>query len=309
MKIGFAGCSGHFRECLKVKHDSVEYAGYWVAPEEDETRLVSTFKSLRLCPRRCGSFDELLNLGIDTVVIDGIFNMHAPLTIIALRKNINVICEKPAAITLEQLNNVKKAAKNSKARLFGMFTQRYQDCFFTVKKLLEQNAVGEIRLINAQKSYKMGTRPAFYSRRETFGGLIPWVGIHMIDLIVWYLGKKVKNINAFHSRKRNGANGEMEVSAAVNMLLDDEVIGIVNIDYLRPESSATHGDDRIRVAGASGIIEVINERVFLNGTEQPLERSPSMLESFLAGDCNDGIYAAQVALTAQNSADKYLSEV
>jgi len=306
MKIGFAGCSGHFSECLKNKYEGAEYVGYWVAPEENEELLVSAFGRLGLAPRRCGSYDELLSLGIDTVVVDGIYNAHAPLTVRALQENINVISEKPAATTFEQLEAVKEAVKTSKARLFAMFTQRYQDCFFTVKKLLEQGVAGEIRLINAQKSYKLGKRPAFYAGRETFGGLIPWVGIHMIDLILWYSGKKAKHIDAFHSRKYNGGNGDMEMTAAVNMLLENEVLGIVNIDYLRPEGASTHGDDRIRIVGTSGIVEVTDERVFLNGSEQTLQKSPSMFEGFLAWNLNDGIYAAQVALAARDSADKYL---
>jgi predicted dehydrogenase len=34
---------------------------------------------------------------------------------------------------------------------------------------------------------------------------------------------------------------------------------VFNLDYLRPESASSHGDDRIRIAGSQGVLEVCDQ--------------------------------------------------
>jgi predicted dehydrogenase len=34
----------------------------------------------------------------------------------------------------------------------------------------------------------------------------------------------------------------------------------ITMDYLRPETAPTHGDDRIRIAGSKGIVEALAEK-------------------------------------------------
>ena len=49
---------------------------------------------------------------------------------------------------------------------------------------------------------------------------------------------------------------------------------MTNLDYLRPESAPTHGDDRLRIAGSEGVLEVFGaeDRVHLiTGLDGPRE--------------------------------------
>ena len=38
--------------------------------------------------------------------------------------------------------------------------------------------------------------------------------------------------------------------------LDNGGTAMTNLDYLRPETATTHGDDRLRIAGSEGVLEV-----------------------------------------------------
>ena len=53
----------------------------------------------------------------------------------------------------------------------------------------------------------------------------------------------------------------MENSAAIIALANNGATVSVRLDYCRPQTAATHGDDRIRLAGTEGVIEVINGEV------------------------------------------------
>ena len=60
-----------------------------------------------------------------------------------------------------------------------------------------------------------------------------------------------------HSGMYNqGQWGGLEVSAMCNFVMTNEVLGSVSIDYLRPNTADTTDDDRIRIVGAEGVIEV-----------------------------------------------------
>ena len=135
--------------------------------------------------------------------------------------------------------------------------------FFAAWRAVRAGAVGQVRLIHAQKSYRLGTRPPYYRSRATYGGTIPWVGSHAIDLIHWFAAADFVSVCAAHSTVGNHDHGDLEASAACQFVLTDGVLGTASIDYLRPSSAPSHGDDRVRVAGTDGVIEVRDETVLL----------------------------------------------
>jgi hypothetical protein len=49
--------------------------------------------------------------------------------------------------------------------------------------------------------------------RETYAGMIPWVGSHAIDWLYRFSGEKLKSVFAAHSTKENQGHEELETSA------------------------------------------------------------------------------------------------
>jgi predicted dehydrogenase len=132
---------------------------------------------------------------------------------------------------------------------------------------VRDGAIGTVRLINAQKSYRLGRRDAYYRDRATYGGTIPWVGVHAFDWIYWYSGQAFTCVYATHSTQSNQGNGDMEVSALCHFTLAGEVFASASLDFLRPSTAPTHGDDRVRVMGTDGAIEVRGGKVYLINAE------------------------------------------
>jgi len=124
--------------------------------------------------------------------------------------------------------------------------------------------------------------------RATFGGTIPFVGIHALDLIRWTSGREFTECMAYHANAGHPEIRDMEDCASIALKLDNGGSATVRIDYCRPPTAPTHGDDRLRLAGNKGVVEVIGEQVTLMThdappTVQTLERfgSPELFADFV----------------------------
>jgi predicted dehydrogenase len=226
----------------------------------------------------------------DIAIVAGPFEQHAEMCVQAIGRGIHVLTEKPAALTFEQLAQLRDAcARQPQVHLAGMMFSRYDPGFYTAWKLIESGAIGEVRLIDARKSYKLGKRPDYYRDRASYGGTIPWVGSHGIDWIMWYArANRFLSVSAVHSTAHNNDIGTMERSAACQFTLGGGVVASLTVDYFRPANAPTHGDDWARVVGTTGVIEARPESVTLisadndGKTARPVKRETFLMEEFVA---------------------------
>jgi len=210
------------------------------------------------------NWQEMLDACNPTMLsIAGPLELNATICIEAFKRGIHVFCEKPIALTLDELDASERAFADADVHLAPMMGLRYDPHFYTAWKAIRNGAIGDVRLVNTRKSYRLGERAEFYRHRDTYGGTIPWVGAHAVDWISWLTGKPFETVFASHSRCANRDHGELEVSAACQFTLADEVLATASIDYLRPEAAPSHGDDWFRVVGTEGVLEASDHCVTL----------------------------------------------
>lgn len=320
MRICLIGdCGGHIGSAFDSKADNLDYVGAAVSGEFESMDNILRYAAEK--GRSIPLYDDwkqmLTELHPDIAVVDTVFSRHSEVSRFALERGICVYSEKPAATELTELVGLEAAVKKG-GKLFSMLTLRFDPWFYTAKRLTDGGAVGDIRMINGQKSYKLGRRAEFFKNRQLYGGTIPWVSIHMIDQILWLTGKKCLSVSAIQSSGYNCGHGDLETAALINMQLEGDIMASVSTDYCRPISAPSHGDDRIRIVGTDGILEVRGERVYLinkdNDGTVPLQNfvPEKIFDGFLnvlSGsndpiyrDC-DGLYAAKVAICARESAE------
>ncbi|WP_127579594.1 Gfo/Idh/MocA family protein [Paenibacillus koleovorans] len=287
MKIAVIGSTGHTGYVLKGLRGQADAELVGIAPGsvgEDIEVLYEYALKQGLAPRKFEQYRDMLDqVKPDVVAVACYFNDHAAVAVEVLSRGIHLFVEKPVATTLQDLEKVKAAHEKSGAQLAAMFGIRYSSWFLTVQRLIQEGRIGEIRMMNAQKSYRLGERSELYRRRETYGGTIPWVGSHAIDWMYSLCGESFVSVFASHSTRANRGHGELETTGLCHFTFTNEVFGSVNIDYLRPQQAPTHADDRIRIAGSNGVLEVVNNQVLLiNGDADGIQHAPllSAQESF-----------------------------
>lgn len=224
----------------------------------------------------------------NAVVVCGPFDQHAEMTIEAVRRGIHVLVEKTASISLADLKRLEAVhLAHPQVHMAAMHTSRFVQGFYTAWRLVQDGAIGDVRLINARKSYRIGQRGAFYHRRSTYGGTIPWVGAHAIDWVLWMSGHRIRSVHAVHSAVCNNGLGTMERSALCQFTLCGDRFASVSIDMFRPIRAKTHGDDWVRLVGTQGVLEATPDRVTLinddfdGTTPMPMRNPPSMFHDFM----------------------------
>lgn len=249
IRVGILGFEGHTAEIfdpLKRLPD-VEIVAYWDSTGKKQAKLASA--------KQYSDWREMLDReSLDVVSVTNNNGERAQAIVEAAKRKINVVAEKPLAIDKAGLEAVRTEVERNKISLGMMLPLRYEPQFLAMKKVVSEGLVGEILQIAGQKSYKLGNRAPWFRASSTYGGSITWVGIHMLDLMRWASGREFVSVAGFETRKKHNV-GDMEIATASVFQLDNAGLATLRVDYLRPETAQTHGDDRLRLAGTKGIVE------------------------------------------------------
>jgi len=173
----------------------------------------------------------------------------------AASRQLDIIAEKPLAIGRRDFERVQRAVSENRVRLGMLLPMRFDPEYQAIKQVVESGEIGEVLQIASQKSYKLGDRPAWFRTRSTYGSTILWIGIHMIDLMRWTSGREFVEAAGYQARLGFPEAGDMETVTASLFRLDNGGIAVLRMDYMRPQTAGSHGDDRLRLAGTKGVIE------------------------------------------------------
>ena len=149
-------------------------------------------------------YQEVLKLKLDCVFVT-LPNYLAPkVTKDFLKKNVNVFCEKPPGRNVQDIVDVIKCEKKSKAKLKYGFNHRYHSSVKLAKKIIDSKVLGKILNIRAlygkSKILTYDKNDWRAQKKYAGGGILLDQGIHMLDLINFFSGPFIK-FKSFVSNK------------------------------------------------------------------------------------------------------------
>lgn len=256
----------------------------------------------------------------EVVNIGGVYARQGPIAAEAIERGCKVVCEKPIAGDPADLAKIEQAvaAAGEAAVLLTEFDLRSRPEFRAAREAVRRGMVGEPVLVTAQKSYRFGdARPEFYKRREDYGGTLLWVASHGIDVAWFASGKPFASVTGTGGNVARTDYGEMEDHVAVCYTLSGGGSAMIHADFLRPGAAPTHGDDRLRLVGSRGQIEVRGGRCELITQDEGVQDITDMggkidvtseLIAALQGDrsvycTNCSLYMAKVLLASRDAVD------
>jgi len=138
------------------------------------------------------SHEDLLNdesLNLDGVSICTYNRQHAIPTIMALNKGINVLVEKPMAVTLDEAVAMAKAEKESGKILSVGFQPRFDANMQMIKALVESGELGKVYYIQTGGGRRRGIPGSTFIYDETAGvGALGDIGCYSLDMVLNAIG-------------------------------------------------------------------------------------------------------------------------
>lgn len=139
------------------------------------------------------SIDELLSDDeIELIVINTPTNTHFDYAMQALHTGKNILIEKPAAVTSEEIRSLFQLSRQLNLKVMVFQNRRYNSDFISAKEVIESGRLGKLIEIHFRMDrYRMAIgNKQFKENKETPGnGLMYDFGPHLLDGIISILGK------------------------------------------------------------------------------------------------------------------------
>ncbi len=128
---------------------------------------------------------------VDGVIISTPPSAHETLGLACLRAGKHVLCEKPLAISVEACERLVNAALENEVCLATGFTLRQTPAACLAREIVDSGGIGAIdhmRAFHGHSGAEYFGPDWTLDRTVTGGGTLMDGGIHMIDLLRWFLG-------------------------------------------------------------------------------------------------------------------------
>ena len=132
--------------------------------------------------------DDLLDLGVDGVVIATPSALHAEQSIRALGRGAAVFCQKPLGRTVAETRAVVDAARAADRLLHVDLSYRFTEGMRRVREAVRSGELGRVYAADLVFHNAYGPdKPWFYDPALSGGGCVMDLGVHLVDLALWTL--------------------------------------------------------------------------------------------------------------------------
>ena len=174
---GAMGCGAEIAALCDSNEENLRFAGerYGIPVEKQYT-----------------DYTELLNNDdIDVVTVATPDQLHKKISCDFLKAGKHVLCEKPLALTREDIEEIVKVADESDAQFMVGQICRFTPAFEKAKELVESGVIGEVYFIESEYAHDymklVENWRADPARHGVIGG-----GCHAVDLIRWIVGDPIE---------------------------------------------------------------------------------------------------------------------
>lgn len=155
-----------------------------------------------------GTADEMFaKEKLDGVIISANNNQHGKLVLKAAPAVQHIICEKPAALSVAELDEMADAAKRENTTLTIHQQRRFDKDFRSVKECYDRELVGEVYTIKSSLYGYNGNMHDWHVKKEEGGGMMYDWGVHLIDQILFMIDSPLQSV---YADVRNVINKEVD---------------------------------------------------------------------------------------------------
>lgn len=219
MKTGIIGVGSMGKNHARVNSEMGVLAGI-----ADSEQAAAKPLTERFGVEYFSDYRDMLSSDIDAVTVATPTVTHYQIAMDAIQAGKHVLVEKPICSTLEESENLVRAAEDAGIILAVGQIERHNPVVKFARESIEQGAFGDIVSISARRV------SSFPGRIRDVGVLLD-LGIHDIDVIRYLTQSSVKSVYALGGKCQND---QFEDHANILMEFDSGILGFVEVNWLTP---------------------------------------------------------------------------
>lgn len=196
---------------------------------------------------------------------------HAAIALDCIEKGVNVIIEKPIALSLEDADAIIAAAERNDVRVAACHQNRFNKSVQKIREAVEAGRFG--KLFHGTAHIRWNRGPSYYKQAawrgtwEQDGGALMNQCIHNIDLLRWMMGDEISEVFAYTDRLNHD-------------YIEAEDLGIALIKFKNGAYGIIEGTTNVYPANLEETLYLFGEK----GTVKAGGQSVNIIEEWIFAD-------------------------
>lgn len=227
------------------------------SPEED---LSADFARRYAQARQASSIQQILeDKTVNLVVSAAIPDNRARIAMDAMRSGKDVMLDKPAFVTLQELDEARAVQKETRRICSVFFAERFENGA-TVKalELARSGAIGQVVHTTGLGPHRLdlAMRPAWFFEPARQGGILTDIASHQFDHFLAFTSSTSAEIVAAQVANYSHPEYEEFQDFGEALVRGNGGTGYIRVDWYTPDGLGAWGDGRIVVLGTDGYMEI-----------------------------------------------------
>ena len=206
-----------------------------------------------ITPEYFDNYIDMLDSGLcDAILIETPHYDHVEMVKECLKRDIHVVCEKPAGVYAAEVKDMNRAADNARAKFGMMFNQRTNPFYQKMREIISSGELGQLQRVTwiitdwfrTQAYYDSGSWRATWNGEG--GGVLINQCPHQLDLISWITGEQPEYVTG---HCQYGRWHDIEVEDEVTAFLEYKS-GATGV-FITTTGEAP-GTNRLEISGTRG---------------------------------------------------------
>jgi predicted dehydrogenase len=204
-------------------------------------------------PHHCTSEAELLARDIDAVYVATPQDCHCRQVVQAAEAGKHILCEKPMAISLGEVEQMEAACRKAGVKFMLGFCMRYNVYNRKVREIVQGGGIGRMVMGRAQLTCWYPPIKGAWRQdvSRSHGGALIDMGTHCLDLLEWISGSTITEVTGFHDLLTHAYPTRIEDTSTVLLRFSNGAHGIVDNYFNVPDVAA---QNTLEIYGTKGAI-------------------------------------------------------
>jgi predicted dehydrogenase len=253
IKWGVIGCGGiAARRTIPEFKSMVSNAELVSVMDIDPRRAEEVARKFGV-PHWCGTEAELLQQDVQAVYIATPQNVHCRQTVQAALAGKHVLCEKPIAITSQEVDEMAAACAKGGVKFMLAWCMRQNVYNKKMRDLVQSGALGQMVMGRAQLTCWYPPIPGAWRQDASIshGGALIDMGTHCLDLLEWIMGSDIVEVTGFQDLLVQKYPTKIEDTSTIILRFANGAHGIVDNYFNIPDAAAQNA---LELFGTKGSI-------------------------------------------------------